>query len=170
MVASDDTKALLEDLRAVPPFTGDPLTDDGTVTTVPDGTIPFLNNVSYGAKAGQGVVFAVGGGSKERVGELLGARAESDPSLIPVVHDMGRMGELMGQPRARRGPHRWRGRPARLLQAVPRGDLRRSGSRARARSLAVGVPTTVALADGKCPSTSPPCLAKEKDAVGACAQ
>lgn len=97
VVASGDTQGLLELLRAVPPFTTHALTDDGTVTTVPDGTIPFLTNVSYAAKAGQGVVFAVGGGSKERVGELLGASAQSDPPLMRVVYDMGRMGDLLGQ-------------------------------------------------------------------------
>ena len=97
VVASGDTQGLLGLLRALPLFTTHAFTDDGTVTTLTDGAIPFLTNVSYGARAGQGVVFAVGGGSKERVGELLGAAAQTDPPLMVAVYDMGRMGDLMGQ-------------------------------------------------------------------------
>jgi hypothetical protein len=97
VVATGDTQSLLGLMRVLPPFTTNALTDDGTVTTLPDGTIPFLTNVSYGAKASHSVVFAVGGGSKERVGELLGAGPQSDPPLMVAVYDMGRLGDLMGQ-------------------------------------------------------------------------
>lgn len=96
-VASGDTQGLLALLRMVPPFTTQALTDDGTITTIANGTIPFFNDVTYGAKAGRAVVFAVGEGSKARVGELLDAGDHSDPPLMMMVYDMGRMGDLLGQ-------------------------------------------------------------------------
>lgn len=97
MFATADTKGVLDLMRVAPPFTTATLTDDGTVTTLPDGTIPFINNFSYGAKADVGLVIAVGAGSKERVGELLSAPAQSDPPLLTATYDMSRMGALMEQ-------------------------------------------------------------------------
>ncbi len=96
-VASGDTQGLLAMLRSVPPFTTQALTDDGTITTVANGTVPFINDLTYGARAGRSVVFAVGQGSKARVGELLDAGDQSDPPLMMMVYDMGRMGDMLGQ-------------------------------------------------------------------------
>jgi len=96
-VASGDTAGLLGLLRTVPPFNNNAFVDDGTVKTLPDGAIPMLNNVSYGAKAGQSVVVAVGAGSSDRVGELLAAKDQSDPPLMLAAYDMGRMGEMLQQ-------------------------------------------------------------------------
>ena len=93
-ISSGDTAGLIGLLRMVPPFNNNALVDDGSVKTLPDGTIPMLNNVAYGAKADQSVVFAVGAGSSERVGELLAASPQSDPPLLLMSYDMGRMGEL----------------------------------------------------------------------------
>ena len=96
-VATGDTQGLLALLRMMPPFTTQALTDDGTITTLANGTIPFINDLTFGAKAGRSVVFAVGAGSKARVGELLDASDSSDPPLMMMVYDMGRMGDMLGQ-------------------------------------------------------------------------
>ncbi len=94
-VAMTDNQGLLTPLKAVPGFAG--ITDDGTVNAIPDGTIPFVNGISFMARAGQGATMAVGPDSSERVKTLLAAPAESEPPLMLSVYDMGRFGDLMGQ-------------------------------------------------------------------------
>lgn len=92
-----DTKALLNAARQIPTLQSLALSDDGSVHSLPDGTIPFLNGLAYGVQAGRGGVLAIGKDSEARVKALLAEPASSDPPLMVMVYDMHRFGELMGQ-------------------------------------------------------------------------
>ena len=73
-----------------------PITDDGTVTALPDNAIPFLTDVHYGVKAGVGGAIAVGAGSEARARALVAFTEQADPPLLVIVYDMTRLAELMG--------------------------------------------------------------------------
>jgi len=92
--AYTDTKTLVNKLG---PLIKQPLADDGTVTALPDGTIPFLNNMHYGMQPGRGGVVAIGNDSQARAASLLRFSPPADPPLLVVVYDMGRLGEIMKQ-------------------------------------------------------------------------
>lgn len=92
-----DTKKLISNLQAIPPFSGVTLSDDGVPHSLPDGTIPFLNGVAHGIQAGKGGVIALGKDAESRVKALLNEPASSDPPLMLMAYDMGRFGELMSQ-------------------------------------------------------------------------
>ena len=93
-VAYTDTKTLMSKLAPLAP---QPLTDDGSVTALPNGTIPMINDVHYGLQAGRGGVMAVGAGSQERAKALLAFPEQTDPPLLVMVYDMGRFADLMNQ-------------------------------------------------------------------------
>lgn len=94
-VAFTDTQALLKPLAVMPGFAD--IKDDGSVIAIPDGTIPFLNGLSFSAQAGQAAAIAVGPDSAARVKTLLAAPANADPPLMVMVYDMARFGELMSK-------------------------------------------------------------------------
>lgn len=96
-VGYTDTKKIISTLQALPPFSSNPLTDDGSVHALPDGAIPFLSDTSYGIQTGKGVAFALGKDSEARVKLLLNEPAASDPPLMVMVYDMSRFGTLMSQ-------------------------------------------------------------------------
>lgn len=90
--AYTDTKTLVNKFG---PIIKQPIADDGTVTALPEGTIPFLNSVHYGMQPGRGGVVAVGKDSQARAASLLSFTAPADPPLLVMVYDMARMGELL---------------------------------------------------------------------------
>lgn len=94
-LAYSDTKTLISKVQSMSPQTV--VSDDGSVTALPSGTIPFLNDVHYGVQAGRGGAIAVGAGSQERVKALLASPDQSDPPLMLMVYDMGRFADLMNQ-------------------------------------------------------------------------
>lgn len=96
-VGFTDTKKLISNLQALPPFTNITLTDDGVPHTLPNGTIPFLSDVAHGLQAGKGGVIALGKDAESRVKAILNEPASSDPPLMLVAYDMGRFGDLIGQ-------------------------------------------------------------------------
>jgi hypothetical protein len=93
-VAYTDTKGLMGKLQSL---VRQPLTDDGSVTALPDGTIPMLNGVSYGLQAGRGGVIAIGPDSQARAKALLAFAEQTDPPLLVMAYDMGRFADLMNQ-------------------------------------------------------------------------
>ena len=92
-LAFTDTKAVIGKLA---PMTSQSLTDDGSVTTLPDNTIPFLTNVHYGLKSGHGGVIAFGTDSQARARSLLAFPEQADPPLMVMVYNMSRFAEIMG--------------------------------------------------------------------------
>jgi len=70
--------------------------DDGSIASLPDNTIPFLTDVHYALKAGLGGAIAFGAGSEARTRALLAFPEQPDPPLLVVVYDMARLAELMG--------------------------------------------------------------------------
>ena len=92
-LAYTDTKTLVSKLSGL---TRLPITDDGTVTALPDNAIPFLTDVHYGVKAGVGGAIAVGAGSEARARALVAFTEQADPPLLVIVYDMTRLAELMG--------------------------------------------------------------------------
>jgi len=93
-VAYTDTKGLATKLTSL---SNKPVSDDGAVIALPDGTIPFVNNVHYGITPGRGGVLAVGADSEARTRSLLAFSEPADPPLFAVVYDMQRMGEIVQQ-------------------------------------------------------------------------
>ncbi len=96
-VASADVLTLLRPLMNMPPFAGQTIKDDGSVVSLSAGAIPFLTDLSFAAQAGKGAVLAVGAGSADHVKSLLGAPPPTDPPLLVMVYDMGRIGGVTGQ-------------------------------------------------------------------------
>lgn len=96
VLATSDPKAVYEAARAQIGELGQyPLTDDGKVQTIADGTIPFVNGIAYAAKSGRGAVLAIGPGSEATVGSLLSAADEKDPPLAVFSYNLGKiMGDL----------------------------------------------------------------------------
>jgi hypothetical protein len=92
-VAFTDTKALLTLLGNV---TQRQFSDDGSIASLPDNTIPFLTNVFYGLKTGLGGAIAFGAESEARTKALLAFTEQPDPPLMVMVYDMTRFAELMG--------------------------------------------------------------------------
>ncbi|MBZ5715136.1 hypothetical protein [Nannocystis pusilla] len=96
VLAAADPKAVYEAIRAeTPAIAAYEFSDDGTVKTLPDGTVPFVNGIAYGAKAGAGIVVAIGPGSEAKVGELLAAPEVKDPPLALFAYDLGKMMEQL---------------------------------------------------------------------------
>ncbi|HEY8377225.1 MAG TPA: hypothetical protein VIK91_12080 [Nannocystis sp.] len=98
VLATEDPSGLYEKIRADLPTLGSyEWSDDGSVKTVPDGTVPFVNGIAYGAKAGQGIAIAVGPDSESTVKTLLSGAEVKDPPLMLMSYDLGRMmNELAG--------------------------------------------------------------------------
>ncbi|MDC0666646.1 hypothetical protein [Nannocystis radixulma] len=96
VLASADPKAAYEAIRGeLPAIAAYEFSDDGKVKTLPDGTVPFVNGIAYGAKAGAGIVVAVGPGSEAKVSELLAAPEAKDPPLALFAYDFGKMMEQL---------------------------------------------------------------------------
>lgn len=93
-LAFTDTKKMMSSLAT---FTKVPLTDDGSVTTLADNTIPFLTNTHYGLTSGRGGVITFGAESEARAKTLLAFPEQADPPLMVMVYDMSRFAALMGQ-------------------------------------------------------------------------
>lgn len=93
-LAYTDTKGLMPKLQSL---VNQPLSDDGSVSNLPDGTIPMINNVHYGLHAGRGGVLAVGPDSQARAKALLAFTDQPDPPMLVMVYDMGRFADLMNQ-------------------------------------------------------------------------
>ena len=93
-LAYTDTKGLATKLATM---SHQPISDDGNVMALPDGTIPFFTNVHYGLAAGRGGLIAVGPDSEARTRSLLNFTEPTDPPLFAMAYDMERMGEVMQQ-------------------------------------------------------------------------
>lgn len=92
VVAAGDPKGLYEAMKAQVPEAGRfEMNDDGKVFNVPDGTVPFVNGIAYAAKAGKGVVVAVGSGSDSTIGKLLSVADEKDPPLMVIAYNFGKI-------------------------------------------------------------------------------
>lgn len=96
-VGFTDTKKILSTMQTLPPFQGTALSDDGSVHTLPNGAIPFLNDVAYSIQSGKGAALALGKDADTRVKALLNEPPSSDPPLMVMVYDMSRFGTLMSQ-------------------------------------------------------------------------
>jgi hypothetical protein len=93
VLATTERKAVYEAARvqAKEQLAAYELTDDGKVYTVPDGTIPFVNGISYAAKSGRGIAVAIGSGSQTTVESLLSAADEKDPPLAVFSYNLGKI-------------------------------------------------------------------------------
>lgn len=92
VLATSDPRAVYEAIKAdTPAIAAYEFSDDGSVKTLPDGTVPFVNGIAYGAKAGTGAVVAIGPGSEGTVGKLLAAPEVKDPPLGLFAWDMARI-------------------------------------------------------------------------------
>lgn len=91
-LAYTDTKAVMRWLGS---FTSQQLTDDGTISTLPDNKIPFLTGVTYGLQAGRGGVIAFGAESQARIQPLLAFPEQTDPPLMLMLYDMSRFADLL---------------------------------------------------------------------------
>ncbi|PCC68275.1 hypothetical protein SAMN02745121_05157 [Nannocystis exedens] len=95
VLAAADPRAVYEAIKAeTSAIAAYEFSDDGAVKTLPDGTVPFVNGIAYGAKAGTGIVVAIGPGSESTVGKLLSAPEVKDPPLGLFAYDMAK---IMGQ-------------------------------------------------------------------------
>lgn len=96
VLATSDPRGMYEAIRAEMAMVASyEFSDDGKVRTLPDGTVPFVNGIAYGAQAGRGFVLAVGPGSEATVSKLLGAPDIQDPPLALFSYDLGKvMGQL----------------------------------------------------------------------------
>lgn len=96
VLATPDPKAVYELARAkeasLAQYT---FSDDGKVTTLPDGTIPFVNGLAYAAKTGKGFAVAVGQGSEATVSRLLSEPDAKDPPLAVISYDLSKMMEAI---------------------------------------------------------------------------
>jgi hypothetical protein len=92
VVATTDPRGLYEAIRADQAAVGAyEFSDDGKVRTLPDGTIPLVNGIAYGAQAGRGFALAIGSGSESTVGKLLAAPDVKDPPLAVFAYNLGRI-------------------------------------------------------------------------------
>ncbi|WAS96926.1 hypothetical protein [Nannocystis punicea] len=92
VLAAADPRAVVEAIKAETPMIASyEFSDDGAVKTLPDGTVPFVNGIAYGAKAGTGIVVAIGPGSEGTVSKLLSAPEVKDPPLGLFAYDMARI-------------------------------------------------------------------------------
>ncbi|MDC0716111.1 hypothetical protein [Nannocystis bainbridge] len=92
VLAASDPRAIYEAVRPeLPMIAAYEFSDDGAVKTLPDNTIPFVNGIAYGAKAGTGFVLAVGPGSEATVSKLLAAPEVKDPPMALFAYDLARM-------------------------------------------------------------------------------
>lgn len=106
VLATTDPRGLYEAIRESTPLAATyEFSDDGKVKTLPDGTVPFVNGIAYGAQEGRGFALAIGAGSEATVGKLLAAPEVKDPPLMLFAYDLGRMMQgleplmaLAGQP------------------------------------------------------------------------
>lgn len=94
VLATTDPRGVYDAIHKEVPQVGTyEFTDDGVAKAVPDGTVPFVNGIAYGAQKGRGVVVAVGSGSEAKVGELLAAPEVKDPPLMMFSYDVARIVE-----------------------------------------------------------------------------
>lgn len=103
VLATGDPRGMFEALRAESPEVGAyEFSDDGKVHKLPDGTVPFVNGIAYGAQAGRGFAIAIGEGSEKKVSSLLTAPDVKDPPLAVFAYDLGRIMKLV-EPLAKAG-------------------------------------------------------------------
>jgi len=91
-LAYTDTR---EVLRWLGSFASQPITDDGTISTLPDNKIPFLSDVAYGLQAGRGGVLVFGAGSQARAKTLIAFPEQPDPPLLLMRYDLRRFADLL---------------------------------------------------------------------------
>lgn len=91
-LAAGDPKGIFEAARSKQAEIGNfAFSDDGKVTSVPDGTVPFVTGIAYAAKAGKGFAVAVGPGSDSTVTKLLGEPDAKDPPLMVLSYNIGKL-------------------------------------------------------------------------------
>jgi len=96
VLAANDPRAVYEAIRnEMPMIASYEFSDDGAVKTLPDGTVPFVNGIAYGAKSGVGIVVAIGPGSESTVSKLLGAPEVKDPPLGLFAYDLAKVMEQL---------------------------------------------------------------------------
>lgn len=96
VLATGDPRGVYEAIRAESPqVSAYEFSDDGTVHKVPDGTVPFVNGIAYGAKAGVGFAVAIGEDSEKKVSSLLAGGEVKDPPLALFAYDLGKIMGLL---------------------------------------------------------------------------